>query len=113
MVTFGRWGGEEFAIGLPGSTREQALQVAHGIRASLAQIVLRSKSGAVVPSPTVSQGIATFPDNASDTAELVEIADEALYVAKEAGRDQVVVANGGLAQVRAARRQAAAQQRAD
>lgn len=94
-ATLGRWGGEEFALSLPGSTREQALQVAHGIRASLAQVVLRDKSGALVSSPTVSQGIATFPYDAKDMAELVDIADEALYVAKEAGRDQVVMANGG------------------
>jgi diguanylate cyclase (GGDEF)-like protein len=96
VATIGRWGGEEFAIGLPGSTEEQALQVAHGIRDSLAQVILCDKSGALIPSPTVSQGIATFPHDAMNTAELVDVADEALYVAKGAGRDRIVMANGSL-----------------
>ncbi len=88
----GRWGGEEFAVGLPHADTDQALAVAQRIRQTLAAIPIYDKHGQSIPSPTVSQGIATFPTHASDSSELVDVADEALYRAKDAGRDQIVVA---------------------
>jgi diguanylate cyclase (GGDEF)-like protein len=90
----GRWGGEEFAIGLPGASPEQAMQVAQRVRDSLALVQLNGKNGKSIPSPTVSQGIATFPLHAQDTEELVDNADMALYQAKHRGRNQVEVADG-------------------
>lgn len=88
----GRWGGEEFAVGLPNANTSQALAVAQRIRQTLAATVIQDKHDRPIPSPTVSQGIATFPDHASASAELVDVADEALYRAKNAGRDQIAVA---------------------
>jgi diguanylate cyclase (GGDEF)-like protein len=92
----GRWGGEEFSVGLPGVSKKQSYEVANRIRKSLAKIVLHNKAGEPIPSPTISQGIATFPQDANDTAQLVNIADMALYQAKESGRNQIVVANPPL-----------------
>ena len=89
----GRWGGEEFSVGLPGVSKKQSFEVANRIRQSLAQIVLHNKEGEPIPSPTISQGIATFPQDADNTAQLVNVADMALYQAKESGRNQIVVAN--------------------
>ncbi len=88
----GRWGGEEFSIGLPGSNISQAVDVAEQIRRSLAEIEMNDKNGNLIPCPTVSQGAATFPYHASNSAELVDVADQALYRAKNAGRDKIMAA---------------------
>lgn len=88
----GRWGGEEFAVGLPRANTEQAFMVAQRIRQTLLEIPIYDKHNHRIPSPTTSQGIATFPLHAADSSTLVDLADEALYRAKHAGRDQVAVA---------------------
>ena len=84
----GRWGGEEFAIILPRATGSQALQVADRIRASMPKVEI-SVLDKTFPAPTVSQGIAEFPREATDLMQLVDLADRRLYVAKQRGRDQV------------------------
>lgn len=88
----GRWGGEEFGVVLPGANADDALRVAQRIRWTLAELVLTDANGARIPNPTVSQGLATCPDQTADASALVDLADDALYMAKSAGRDQVVVA---------------------
>jgi diguanylate cyclase (GGDEF)-like protein len=88
----GRWGGEEFAIVLAETTTEQARAVATRVRETLAALPLMDRADKPIPKPTVSQGIATFPDHADNAELLVDVADRALSVAKEAGRDQVRVA---------------------
>lgn len=85
----GRWGGEEFGVILERASLENALQVAQRIRNVLEQTILTSSQGQKIPAPTISQGIACLPNHAKSTEELVEKADRALYVAKEAGRDQI------------------------
>lgn len=87
----GRWGGEEFAVGLPRANTEQALMVAQRIRRTLMDIPIYDKDNNRIPSPTASQGIATFPIHAADSSTLVDLADEALYRAKNSGRDQIAV----------------------
>lgn len=88
----GRWGGEEFGVLLPGAGPDQALQVADRIRATLAAIKLTDREGRVVHTPTVSQGIASFPQHVDTHDLLVDVADKELYYAKEQGRDQIRVA---------------------
>ena len=88
----GRWGGEEFAVALPGTSSRQALMVAERIRSTLASMALSDRDGNPIPKPTVSQGIATFPQDVNSAPELVDVADQALYVAKQRGRDQIMVA---------------------
>ncbi|MBN2386795.1 MAG: GGDEF domain-containing protein [Anaerolineales bacterium] len=85
----GRWGGEEFAILLPGTDGLQATQVAERIRATVNALVVDGRDGKPVPSPTVSQGVAIFPSEADEIYRLVDLADQRLYVAKERGRNQV------------------------
>jgi len=89
--TVGRWGGEEFGVILPNTTISQAKMVTDRIRHTLSELPLFNVEGKTIPKPTISQGIATLPDHTSDVDELVIIADRALYLAKERGRDQVVV----------------------
>ncbi len=87
----GRWGGEEFAIGLPGTDLDQAVQTAQKIRLCLAGIELHSRGQAIL-APTLSQGIATYPQHAQNSSQLVDIADAALYSSKNAGRDHLTPA---------------------
>lgn len=84
----GRWGGEEFAIAMPGLGLDAACILATSIRQTLADlpIVVNDHS---VPGPTVSQGIATFPQHAPSASQLVDVADRALYDAKKQGRDKI------------------------
>jgi diguanylate cyclase (GGDEF)-like protein len=85
-----RHGGEEFALILSPSTTEGAVQRAEKIRAAVGQLKVHHANqdlGAI----TLSLGVAIFPDNASDTASLIKAADVALYQAKHAGRNRVVV----------------------
>jgi diguanylate cyclase (GGDEF)-like protein len=82
-----RWGGEEFAVILPGTDLEGAAQVAERIRQALAERMIVSADGVPV-NVTASFGVAAT--GAPATAEqLIETADDALYRAKRAGKDCV------------------------
>ncbi|MFN8383058.1 MAG: sensor domain-containing diguanylate cyclase [Anaerolineales bacterium] len=89
----GRWGGEEFAISLPNTNREQAFQVAERIRETLSSVKVTNSKHVEIPVPTVSMGIAVFPEEAVDIIKLIDLADHRLYIAKERGRDQVETAS--------------------
>lgn len=85
-----RYGGEEFCVLLPDCGKEEALELANKIRRKVAsqEIVLRRKKTRV----TMSLGVSTFPDDATTKDDLVQKADQALYKAKEAGRNRVCAA---------------------
>ena len=85
----GRWGGEEFIISLPGATGLQAMQVAERIGETLQLLRVEDRDRKMVPIPTVSQGIAVFPDEADEIFRLIDLADRRLYVAKIRGRNQI------------------------
>lgn len=85
-----RWGGEEFAVLLPGTDADDARVVAERIRARLAERVVLTPDGVPVQ-VTASFGVAAYPAAESETA-LIAAADAALYAAKHAGRNRVVSA---------------------
>lgn len=85
----GRLGGEEFGIILVGSKDAGAATICDRVRASFAELRHASEQGEF--SATLSCGIAAFPE-CSTASELFNVADEALYAAKEGGRNRVVVA---------------------
>jgi diguanylate cyclase (GGDEF)-like protein len=85
-----RFGGEEFALILPETDAEAALRRAEGIRAAISELDLKH-GGKPLGKMTASFGLAMFPDHAPDTDELLRVADVALYAAKGAGRNRVVV----------------------
>ena len=86
-----RMGGEEFAIVMPGATLELARDRAESIRAALERMPLEFRARALT-SATLSAGVAAFPSHGDSWAEVVQHADRALYAAKLAGRNQVVLA---------------------
>ncbi|TMV48457.1 diguanylate cyclase [Paenibacillus mesophilus] len=79
-----RFGGEEYVVLMPGTTRKEAAGYAETIRLCLEQ------SASPIGRPvTVSVGLAAYPDSAVDSEVLFRLADEALYKAKRAGRNRV------------------------
>lgn len=87
--SIGRWGGEEFVIVLPRATGDQAILVANRIRRAIGEITLYSRDQKTIPAPTISQGIAIFPQDCNDSIALIDLADQRLYQAKERGRNQL------------------------
>jgi diguanylate cyclase (GGDEF)-like protein len=85
----GRWGGEEFAVILPQDGAGGAKILAERIRESVKNTPFPTRAGEL--SITVSIGVATLPMHGTTPDELVHAADKALYVAKESGRDRVVL----------------------
>ncbi len=85
----GRWGGEEFAIALPNTDGQQAVQIAQRIRETLAALKLNREKQISFPTPTVSQGIALLSEEINDISKLIDLADKRLYIAKDRGRDQI------------------------
>jgi diguanylate cyclase (GGDEF)-like protein len=82
-----RYGGEEFAVVLPGADRGSALAAAERLRSAV-------ESATFGPSAnsnrlTVSVGVAVYPEDADDASSLLAAADSALYAAKRAGRNTV------------------------
>lgn len=85
-----RYGGEEFAVLLPDHTLAEAEKLAQGIRERVEQgKVRRRKDDEAVGGVTISAGVAAWQDG-DDDGSLVERADQALYAAKNGGRNQVV-----------------------
>jgi diguanylate cyclase (GGDEF)-like protein len=93
---FGRFGGEEFLLIMPGRTPAQAMSAAQNIRQRIARYEFPFGNNQPLGRVTVSGGVATFPDDAQDAVELLLSADNALYRAKQAGRNKVSRAETGL-----------------
>lgn len=81
----GRWGGEEFVISLPNANGQQAFRVAERIRTTVENLAIKDRVGQLIPAPTVSQGIALLVDETMDFIQLVDLADQQLYIAKDHG----------------------------
>ncbi len=85
-----RYGGDEFLIVMPGSNAGEAMARADDLLSAFAGQHGRSDRQGIVC--TLSAGVAVYPDHAGDLHALLAAADLALYAAKAAGRDRVVVA---------------------
>jgi diguanylate cyclase (GGDEF)-like protein len=87
----GRYGGEEFALILPDTSPEGAGHLAERLRTAIADRPIDTDAGPLTV--TVSIGIAERTPEHTDVETLLEAADGALYQAKRAGRNRVVVAS--------------------
>jgi len=85
----GRYGGEEFAVILPGSDIDQARRMMETLRSRFAKV--RHTANGKTFNASFSCGIACYPDYKS-MDDLIEHADTALYQAKKTGRNKVVLA---------------------
>jgi diguanylate cyclase (GGDEF)-like protein len=86
-----RFGGEEFAVLMPQTNKEEAFVVAERIRKSIKESSMHKWGKFPRPSITVSIGIASFPHNGRTIDELIEHTDVALYKAKSMGKDRTVI----------------------
>lgn len=86
-----RMGGEEFVVLLTDTSRDMILQKAEQIRQAVSQMNL-TYNGTSLGEITVSIGVAAYPDHGVEESDLLRRADEALYEAKETGRNRAVEA---------------------
>jgi diguanylate cyclase (GGDEF)-like protein len=88
-----RWGGEEFAVLLPElaeGTPEEVLAILERARHAVGARPITLGPGLPSPMVSVSGGLALYPADGRDAAELLRRADSSLYEAKRAGRDRVL-----------------------
>lgn len=94
---FVRFGGEEFLMVLPNTSKPDAVKVAEKVRALLANHrftvpeIAEYKKGTKPWQLTISIGVSSYPEDGGSMEDLIDTADIALYEAKRKGRDQVVV----------------------
>jgi diguanylate cyclase (GGDEF)-like protein len=88
--TAGRYGGEEFVVILPETDIAAAQQKMESLRESLASSPIALGTRAETIQMTISAGLATFPQDGENAAELFALADERMFQAKREGRNRVV-----------------------
>jgi diguanylate cyclase (GGDEF)-like protein/PAS domain S-box-containing protein len=86
-----RYGGEEFVIILPDISLEDARQRLEQLRGDLTRMVVK-EDGQFIGGVTVSMGLAVYPVHGRTSQGLLQVADHALYRAKELGRDRIEIA---------------------
>lgn len=85
----GRYGGEEFIIVMPETHKDDAFMLAERIRSVVEQQAFVVIDGEEIHR-TVSVGVASYPEDGLNPQQVIERADQALYRAKDAGRNRVV-----------------------
>jgi diguanylate cyclase (GGDEF)-like protein len=90
----GRYGGEEFLVLMPETSKMEATYTAERLRQAVADAAFPGHADApeFAVSKTISLGVATLPEDAPDAEMLVTRADQALYEAKRGGRNRAVIA---------------------
>lgn len=87
-----RYGGEEFVVLLPETDALQALEVAEKLRSVVEAYPFPKEETQPLDRITVSLGVAAYPEDGQTAKTIVQRADEALYGAKHAGRNEVCAA---------------------
>jgi diguanylate cyclase (GGDEF)-like protein len=87
-----RYGGDEFVLMLPETPSLQAIEVAERVRANIAAHLFDGGVGARIHL-TASFGVASFPEHAQGAEKLIELADAAMYQAKQRSKNTVRVAS--------------------
>ncbi|MDR0965087.1 MAG: sensor domain-containing diguanylate cyclase [Myxococcales bacterium] len=100
-----RYGGEEFCVIMPETDAVGAKVIAERLRQEIEAAVFDTEAGPL--KVTLSLGIATYPESAAKKQELIDLADQCLYFAKQHGRNQSVT----VAQMQRGREEALSAQR--
>jgi diguanylate cyclase (GGDEF)-like protein len=90
-----RYGGDEFVLLLPQTSKENAIGVASRLH-KLIREAIWLKEAALNVHITASAGVASYPSDSRTKAELLHLADEAMYVVKNTTRDGVAAAGVGI-----------------
>jgi diguanylate cyclase (GGDEF)-like protein len=85
-----RYGGEEFLLVMPGTTLAATQHRADQLRRAVKTLQVGWRDQ-LLESPTISLGVAVFPNHGATAQEVIAAADAALYRAKQAGRDRVEI----------------------
>jgi diguanylate cyclase (GGDEF)-like protein len=85
-----RFGGEEFAVILPETRKEEALEIGERLRLEVESVYFPGEETMPGSRLTVSLGVATFTEDARDLKGLIQKSDRALYQAKAQGRNRIV-----------------------
>ena len=88
-----RFGGEEFTLILPEADMALTQQRAEQVRQGVAAIRVKVQGQTLAPI-TISEGVAVYPENGPTAQDVLRAADEALYNAKQKGRNHVALAEG-------------------
>lgn len=83
-----RYGGDEFVVILPETTKSKALDLAERIRTRIEGSELAKSEEFRNGNLTISLGVASFPEDAKSASELIDIVDGVLYLAKEGGKNK-------------------------
>jgi diguanylate cyclase (GGDEF)-like protein len=89
----GRFGGEEFIVLMEDTVLEEAAAIAERIRTQLSNLTEQHSDGSIIPIRASLGVTATFSGPETQFEHMVSLADQALYKAKAAGRNQVCTAN--------------------
>jgi diguanylate cyclase (GGDEF)-like protein len=90
-----RYGGDEFVVLLPQTSKENAMGVARRLHKLIREAVWLKESG-INARVTASVGVAAYPSDSRTKAELLHLADEAMYLVKNSTRDSVAACGLGL-----------------
>jgi two-component system cell cycle response regulator len=93
MDLVARYGGEEFVILLPDTEQDEAQCLADEIRQHIEEYPFRNRENQPSGKMTVSIGVSSFPENGKEPITLIKEADEALYKAKQGGKNRVCKAH--------------------
>jgi diguanylate cyclase (GGDEF)-like protein len=94
--TLARWGGEEFIIIAPETDEHQACELAETIRKQVAEFAFPHAEQQPLGHVSLSVGVATLSDGIANAEQLLELADKAVYRAKESGRNRTVFCRSEL-----------------
>ena len=92
MDILARFGGEEFCVLLPGTSKRSGQLVAERIRLGVARQLFPGAEGLSNRRLTTSLGVATYPEDGSTVTSLLNASDAALYQAKASGRNRIATA---------------------
>jgi diguanylate cyclase (GGDEF)-like protein len=86
-----RYGGDEFVVVLPETSLDVTYRIAQRLKQALREHTFLEVEGHPIQL-TASYGIASYPNHARNKKDLIRLADQAMYRAKNSGRDQICLA---------------------